>query len=781
MLHSRELGAGPRVPSRLLAVLLSAATAGLFAALPAYATTINVPSNQPTIQAGINAAAAFGDEVVVADGTYTGAGNRDISLTKHITVRSASRNPATCIIDCQTAGRGFLVSGVTNVARIEGFTIKNALTDEGGGIKCDNASPTIVNCRLLANKANVTGGGGLACVNGSAPRLTGCVLNGNTTNGYDGGAGVYNVGGQPTLINCTLSGNTTTGLGVIGGALRNKSAGQVTFTNCTFSGNNAYDATAMYSDGTGTQTTLVNCIVWGHGPGTSGVRIQSAANAVTTITYTDVQQGFAGTGNINVNPGFIDANGADNVIGNADDDVRLGRFSPATDAGNNAAAGLSGITTDQGGSPRKFDDTNVPNTGSGTAPIVDMGAFERQAASVSVTIHVPGDAATIQAGIDLAQLKDEVVIADGTYAGAGNVELLIDKDITVRSASGNPSACLIDGGAAARGVNFSGATNAAVLKGIGITNGRKTEGAGLYFSESAGTILNCRISGNVAIGQGGGGAYLEKTSSPQFWNTIFLSNSTSGVGVVGGALYIKGASLPTFRNCLFTSNSGYDATVLYQDGAGTVSTFVNTIIYGNTGGTSGQRLQSVNGATLSATYCDVEGGLAGTGNFNSNPIFADGEYRLAPISPCVDTGSNAGVPIALAQDRDGKLRIWDGNGDTHSVVDLGPFEFGAPQVTGISEVPLPAGFRLLAASPNPTPSRSRIHFTVPTAGWTSLVLYDVSGRRVRTLIEAVLAEGEQDILWDGRDDAGHPVAAGLYFMRLGWNRYADTGKILVVR
>ena len=770
-------GAGRRRFLPLLALTLLFVFPG-----SARAVIRNVPSaSYPTIQAGINGAAMFGDEVVVANGTYTGAGNRDITLNKHVVVRSASGDPALCIIDCQTSGRGFLVSGVTNVARIEGFTIKNALTDEGGGIKCDNASPTITNCRLIANKANVTGGGGLACVNGSAPRLVNCALNGNTTNGFDGGAGIYNVGGQPALINCTLSGNFTTGVGVIGGALRNKSGGQITFTNCSLSGNTAYDASAMYSDGTGTQTTLTNCIVWGHPAGTSGVRIQTSANAVTTITYSDVQQGFAGAGNLNVNPGFIDANGPDNVIGNADDDVRLGRFSPATDAGNNSAPGLTGVTTDQGGSPRKFNDTNVADTGSGSAPIVDMGAFERQAASVSVTINVPGTASTIQAGIDLAQLKDEVVIANGTYAGMGNVELVIDKDITVRSASGDPSACVIDGGASARCISFSGATNAAILQGIGVQNGRKSEGGGLYFNESAGTIQNCRIVSNVANGQGGGGAYIEKSSNPQFWNTIFLGNGTSGVGVVGGALYVKGGSQPTFRNCLFSSNTAYDATVLYQDGSGTLSTFTNTIIWGNTGGTSGQRLQNHNGAVLSVTYCDVEGGFAGTGNLNVNPIFADGEYRLAPISACVDAGSNAAVPAGLTEDRDGRLRIWDGNSDSNAIVDMGPFEYGSPAVTGIGDDVLPAGFRLVGASPNPMRARSRMSFKIPEAGRTSLVLYDLSGREIRVLIDAVLAEGPQEIGWDGRDEAGHPVAAGLYFLRLSWSGYTDTGKVLVVR
>ncbi len=96
-----------------------------------FAAIIHVPADYPTIQAGIDAA-VDGDEVLVADGVYTGDGNRDLDFHgKPITVRSNFGRP-NCIIDCdgtvEEPHRGFYFhSGETADSVAQGFRIRNGL------------------------------------------------------------------------------------------------------------------------------------------------------------------------------------------------------------------------------------------------------------------------------------------------------------------------------------------------------------------------------------------------------------------------------------------------------------------------------------------------------------------------------------------------------------------------------------------------------------------------------------------------------------------------------
>ncbi len=142
----------------LLGAMLTVAFVGGAGSRVTGGTERLVPSQYPTIQAAIGASVA-GDVVTVADGVYTGTGNRDIDyLGKALTVRSEN-GPVNCIIDCEASWtaphRGFYFhANETAASVLDGLTILNGYAPyevgcntTGGGILCrDNANPTIRNC-----------------------------------------------------------------------------------------------------------------------------------------------------------------------------------------------------------------------------------------------------------------------------------------------------------------------------------------------------------------------------------------------------------------------------------------------------------------------------------------------------------------------------------------------------------------------------------------------------------------------------------------------------------
>ena len=124
--------------------------------------TIQVPQQQLTIQAAIDLS-TDGDTVLVADGTYTGSGNVNLDFKgKSITLKSAN-GAESCIIDCQknSSSRGFLFQNKEGQDSVlSGFTIRNGnvVNENGGGIYCVSASPTIISCILIQNVAAAGGG-----------------------------------------------------------------------------------------------------------------------------------------------------------------------------------------------------------------------------------------------------------------------------------------------------------------------------------------------------------------------------------------------------------------------------------------------------------------------------------------------------------------------------------------------------------------------------------------------------------------------------------------------
>ena len=245
---------------KLTVLILS--VSGMILSSRVFAATIRVPSDQPTIQAGIDGA-VDGDTVLVADGTYTGVGNRDIDFKgKAITVTSEN-GPETCIIDCQGTEterhRGFYLHKYESEnTAVVGFTVQKGYHSYGGAIYCVNASLTISNCIFIENKAICEGAG--ICLDRSSN--TTIADSAFTENAAEFGGGIYFIeSNNTTIVNSIFLMNTVE---MYGGGMYLDSCQDAKISNCTFTRNAARNGGGIDTNtGLGfddrSSSTITNC------------------------------------------------------------------------------------------------------------------------------------------------------------------------------------------------------------------------------------------------------------------------------------------------------------------------------------------------------------------------------------------------------------------------------------------------------------------------------------------------------------------------------------------
>jgi len=207
--------------------------------------TIHVPGDYLTIQEAINIS-VDGDTIEVHPGTYI----ENINFNGHSIILTSLFLPSgdSSAISATIIDGNFLGSAVTfengedSTAMISGFTIQHGLAASGGGIYCSNSNPTISNNIIVMNSAFE--GGGVSCN-----------------------------GANPTITNNTITGNSADSLG--GGI---------------FCGN-------------GSNPVITNTIMWNDSAG-AGSEIFTDGTSLPNITYSNVQGGWSGNGNINCQPFF---------------------------------------------------------------------------------------------------------------------------------------------------------------------------------------------------------------------------------------------------------------------------------------------------------------------------------------------------------------------------------------------------------------------------------------------------------------------------------------------
>ena len=623
--------------------------------------TLRVPDHFATIQAAIDAA-IDGDEIVIADGVYTGEGNREIDYRgKAITLRSEN-GPEKCIIDCEGEARGFIFrSNETRDAVLEGITLRNGHVAPtwpqlalGGGITCQGASPTIVRNIITANF-----GSGIYCTGAAAPDIRSNMIVKNVADW--GGCGIYaDTGAAPVIINNTIADNP-------GGGIR------------------AWGSTA----------TIVNCIIWGNGEDLGGPTPRNCC--IPGIAE--------GNGNISAYPYFIDPlNG----------DYRIETYSPCIDAGDESVVepGMRDIdghpraiyrSADIGADEKTYISTDLEdNLGDGlpddwerkhfgttdTGPWDDpdndqrtnrdeylMGTDpKRDQQRIYVSAANANDPSangsrehpfpTIQQGVDAATAA--VYVCAGTYRERVTVHgktLDIYGGFDDRFARCEPAKNLtiIDAGGLYRGVTFVN-SEGGLLSGFTITGGNAYHGGGVCCA-----LSSTRIAGNIITGNSatcGGAIECGWQSAPVIENNVIVNNTARKFG---GGIYAWGEAKAAITNNTISGNTAAESGGAICCASQAAATVENCILWGNGEKVSEVALQAP--SILNIGYSVLTRGKNGIsveeestlqwlkGNSNKDPLLADparGNFHLKSqygrwtpgdvwvkddaTSPCIDAG-----------------------------------------------------------------------------------------------------------------------------------------------
>ncbi len=158
----------------------------------------------------------------------------------------------------------------------------------------------------------------------------------------------------------------------------------------------------------------------------------------------------------------------------------------------------------------------------------------------------------------------------------------------------------------------------------------------------------------------------------------------------------------------------------------------------------------------------------------------DSLAAFADIAPG-ESGSNDGDPFVISvvgAPEDPFVRLWlkpGGNAGQHQRSILYRLAVGEPPNDVV------AGLALRPCHPNPFAGSTRVAFHLPERTRAAVRIYDVAGRLVKTVCDAVADAGWNQAEWDGTNNSGGRVASGVYFLRVSACGDSRTEKVVLIR
>lgn len=723
----------------------------------------------PTIQEAITAAAS-GDTILLLDGTYTGTGNRDLQVSKTLTIRSDSDNPEACIIDCEGASRGIdFYSGITGFL-MEGVTIANGYDpSDGGAIFCFMAGCDFRNCHMIGCQ-----NGAVFIYEGFGTTFEDCEFVGNSSS-YRGGA--ISVSGIPqlSLLGCDFADNSV--VSGRGGALYAERADALDVENCTFLRNAASgDGGAICLTVGLYDVTIASCLfqentAGGYGGALSNDEAESIEDCVFLANSAEQGGAVFSTGNFTV--------------------------SDCTITGNRADHGGGGILFWGGYTEHLLTNCTVSGNYAGNVG----GGIYMEVSSVDIAL--------------------QSTILWGNCAGSSGDELYTERaDRTVSFECCDTDSTGIDGPSA---LDWSSGDNIFVdprfCGPLSCDEAPTIEGS--YFLWDISPCLNVECG---PIGDLGAGCIMFD-EHPQIEDIRDVENDQGGqlrltwrrsvFDAPGDTIEVTGYGVYR-RQDQYLRGSGDDLRYT-ESKAGDRLEGWDVLVWAPARGDSIYQY-------VAPTLCDstADHGICWSVFFisatTSDPLIyydspPDSSYSIDNLSPAPPSNLRwAPLPVLVwdesAEEDFNYFTVYGSSNEVHdetaeligytietsivaegydfyhvSATDFAGNEGDVSTVEDISSVSgdvIPDAFGFGEIRPNPVRSLAVVTFDLPSASMVNLDVYDITGRRIRRLADGSWPAGRHTVEWLSHNDATGRIPSGVYYMRFSADDFQQTRQVVVL-